>query len=232
MYRIITFCFVLCFLGAGFQLSASEVDTATVKKTKLVFAFDARFSSIHGQNVRINGFKLGWERFEKNRYGIGLYALRNPVPIDNKQAEVYNIGGLETDTLNLETNLSYLALFWDHIIVRKRRYEISLNMELGSGSAELGYRDSLRLDNNQNPQLFKLDKVSFGVLEFSFAGHYKVLPWIGPGAGIGYRTVLSSDENVSNAFSGPIGILKIKIFLGPLYRTVIRPYFSDEPTVK
>jgi hypothetical protein len=225
--------FFLLFNGLFFScLAGIDGDSLEIKKTKVVFAFDARFSSVHGQSVRINGFKLGWERYEKNRYGLSLYALRNPIRIDNNEAELYKVKGVVTDSLDLETNMSYLAIFWDHILIKKRKYEISLNMELGSGSAELGYRDSLNLDDKGNRLITSLSKVDFGVLEFSFAGHYKVLPWIGPGAGMGYRTILSGDENVSRAFSGPILILKIKVFLGPLYREVIRPSWGESKEYK
>ena len=224
---------MLCQL-TGIQIMAqsnppeSGADSIPVKKTKMVFAFDARFSSAHDQNVRINGIKLGWERFEKNRYGIGIYALRDPIPIDNEQSEIYNLEGIDTDTLKLFSNLSYAVIFWDHILTNKKKYEVALNLEFGTGSAKLGYQNSEELDEDGNPSITNLDEVSFGVLEFSFAGHYKILPWIGPGAGLGYRTVFAGDENVGKAFSGPIAILKVKVFLGALYKGIFRRKKKDK----
>lgn len=213
---------LLCFLTGKVMAQDTLIvkeDSVPVKKTKFVFAFDARFSSIHQQSVKINGFKLGWERYERNRYGVGLYSLGDPIRIDNEHTEVYNLDGVDTDTLELYSDLSYVVIFWDHILTSKKRYEISLNMELGSGSAELGYLD----ESSGNGVIRRLDEVPFGVLEFSVAGHYKILPWIGPGAGLGYRMVFASDKNVNRSFSSPIGILKVKVFLGPLYRAVFKP---------
>ena len=58
------------------------------------------------------------------------------------------------------------------------------------------------------------------IYELNVSGHYKIIPWLGVGLGSGYRFMYSGNSNTSRNFNSPIYVLKIKVFLGDIYKSV------------
>jgi hypothetical protein len=59
--------------------------------------------------------------------------------------------------------------------------------------------------------------------EASLVGHYKILKWIGIGSGLGFQLMLKDNPAIMENFNTPVYSIKIKIFLGDIYRSVFPP---------
>jgi hypothetical protein len=66
----------------------------------------------------------------------------------------------------------------------------------------------------------KTEKVNVWLAEPALAGHYQFNPWVGVGAGIGYRHMLDESEKETRDLNSPIYQVKLKIFLSEVYRSV------------
>ena len=49
---------------------------------------------------------------------------------------------------------------------------------------------------------------------------YKIIRWIGVGTGVGYRLVLYKSPGIKEKFSSPEYVIKLKIYLGEIVRTI------------
>ncbi|MCW5918764.1 MAG: hypothetical protein KIS71_03175, partial [Bacteroidetes bacterium] len=58
------------------------------------------------------------------------------------------------------------------------------------------------------------------LFEPAITGHYKLIRWVGIGFGVGYRVMLKNNKQLKDNLSSPIYILRLKIFVDEIYRTV------------
>lgn len=188
-------------------------DSVKQKKTKFVFSFDARQSWVLKQSVKFSGFKIGLEYKKKHRFGLGLYSLSNPIILPNNIIIIKNPDSLyeEIDTVNYLVNFNYSTLYYEWVFYERKRWEFSSSFHLGTGRVNIGFMDKYDRDST----LINF-RIPIGAL--SVAGHYKIFPWIGLGAGFGYRFALVGDKRVTDALNGFHTIFKVKLFLGDLYR--------------
>ena len=61
------------------------------------------------------------------------------------------------------------------------------------------------------------------LFEPAITGHYKLIRWVGLGFGVGYRVMLKNNHQLKDNLSSPIYILRLKIFVDEIYRTVFPP---------
>jgi len=198
--------FLLILIGLlGLQLSAQEKEA----KIKFLFGFDSRRSFIEKKNSRVDGFRLGLQLKDPNkRIGIGIYAMRDEIIRRDESVKEF-----EENLDSLQLDYGYFTLFYEHVWIHQKKYEISTPFQFGLGGVERKFWD----DQNS---LKALPNTNVVIFEASVATHYKFLSWIGLGAGFGYNLVLSGEPEVSRAFNSPFYVLKIKLFLGEAYRGI------------
>ncbi len=175
-----------------------------------MFSFDSRNSFVRKDRAKIFGFKLGKEVIGKHRWGIGFYSLADRDSLHRKiivhkgRPEEYRTRGL--------LKFSYIAFFYDRIIFSNKRWEFSSPWQFGIGGSQVHYIS--RKDSSIQAQ----DTGSMFLIEPTLSGQYKPLYWLGLGIGVGYR-VAFIDRNVLNEdFNSPIYALRVKVFLGEIYR--------------
>jgi len=217
---------ILYLLIVPYAHSQTDTTKQEVKKTKdykFIFGFDSRISWVLDTRTRFNGVKIGVEYMGKDRVGLGFYGVKNPIIIKDVPTIVDSVpmfNGFDTvlvpilDTLNYLTHYSYITIFLDHIFISKRKWELSMPLQLGAGTATIDYT------NPVTAKRVEVVKFGFLVTEISIAGHYKFFSWIGVGTGLGYRSMITKDKQVKKAFDAPIIVFKLKIFLGDLYRGI------------
>ncbi len=194
-------------------------------KWKFLFAFDARSSFIRfdgaTHNAKLFGLKLGATYKNRHRFGWGVYFLQNnKTPIVVEKGLVPRLDTITNeivlDTLVHRVNFGYQSLFYEYVFYQKRRWEFSAPLHIGYGVAEV--REGIRGQLGDS----LIGSVGVPLMGLSVGGHYKVMPWIGVGAGVGYRLMLSGDNNVRRALNAPLFIIKVKLFLGDTYRGVFK----------
>lgn len=185
-------------------------DTAikhVIKFARPVFNFDSRYSFINHQQVRISGFKIGVEWIEKFRTGLGFYGLSTTL---NKELEVIKD---PQERLDGRFRFNYLALYGEYVLLSRQKWEVSFPLQFGLGIMSIESRDKRGIprDNDSKP---------IALTEPSITAHYKFFPWIGIGAGAGYRYMLSSQNKVEHSFDSPIYYIKAKLFVGEIFKSL------------
>ncbi|HEX8548265.1 MAG TPA: hypothetical protein VF691_14985 [Cytophagaceae bacterium] len=184
---------------------------ARKNKVRFVFSFDGRKSFIGDQNVSIGGLRFGIQYKEKFRTGIGFYGADSPL-IGSKS---FNENTPKERRLRGKLNFGYSALCFEPIFYKNRKWELATPIILGVGNAKLTFY-------NPDSTIFSENEKPFSLLEVSGTVEYKFLKWAGVGAGVGYRTVFSDEKFIKRNFDAPIYIIKIKVFIGELYRGIRR----------
>lgn len=187
------------------------------KNWKFVFSFDSRASRVLDQKVKFNGLKIGFEFKDRHRFGFGFYALKNPIVLPNNIIIIQkpDTAEQEVDTVDYKTNFNYTTLYYEFVFFARKRWEFSSAFHLGTGRTTIEYTDKYKRDST-------LVDFQVPIGAVSVAGHYKVFPWIGLGAGVGYRFALVADKRVTEALNGFHTIFKVKLFLGDLYRGIFK----------
>lgn len=199
--------FFILFFFTSVCLFGQQDTSAFEGKRKFLFGFDSRRSIIENKPSKIFGIRIGMQlKNPKVRIGLGAYNMQNQMKRpDEKVKEVKN----NLDTLQID--YGYLGFFYEYVWLDKNKFEISTPFLFGLGSVDRSYKDA-------NRELIKLPKINITVLEASVSAQYKFLPWLGLGSGVGYNFVLSGQPELSRAFNSPFYVLKVKLFLGDLYR--------------
>jgi len=169
------------------------------KKWKVDFVLDGRQTLLSNTRVRLGGIRVGLEYRRVNRFGIGIYTLGDGVNV-NSLAEV-------DSRINAATlNLAYASLFYERILFFHRKWEWSVTAHLGAGEITGKYRLPDESEDRTYSQLVR-------PLEGSTLLYFNLNYFISIGAGVGYRYIPSTPEELRSVYNAPVGILRLRIRL-------------------
>ncbi|RAR71821.1 hypothetical protein CLV55_106174 [Flavobacterium aciduliphilum] len=184
------YCRVFIFLMPSFSQETSN-------KWKFAFQLDNRFSSIRGKEVTVFGGKVGVQYRKLTRFGLGGSIVMNPVYIEYFNRKV---NAQETNKISFW----YVSIFNDWILYKNKKWECFATEQVGFG------RPNFTKEIN-NDVVSDVD-VAVYVNEISGQVNYKIVPWIGVGAGIGHRNLLNKKSVLNTTFDAPIYIAKIILY--------------------
>ena len=190
MKKLLLFWFV-CFYSVCF---AQDI----VSKTwKFNFQLDNRISQIKDKNITIFGLKAGVEYKSLTRFGIGTSFVLNPISIDyvNKKTR-------QTEQNSME--FWYVSVFSDWILFRNERWHCFVTEQIGVGQPNF--------IKTINDEVVSDVNVTIYINEISLQAQYKILPWIGAGAGFGYRNNLNKSQLLKSAIDAPVYIVKVILY--------------------
>ena len=201
------------------EIPLSVSDSAKEYKTKFVFSIDSRRSFLFGQTTKLNGFKLGLQFKKKHKLGISIYSLKKPIILRNISNTPYDAS----------FDFGYGALFYEYVFFSNDKWELGFPIHFGAGDVKTKFLDSLGVEI-LNPDGTTIDNYNFPfyAMELSFTPEYKIFKWFGIGAGLGYRKVWSKEKMIEKVTSGPVYTLKLKIYIGVIYRGIKNKFKSKE----
>lgn len=171
------------------------------QKASFLLGFDSRISFISGQRADFTGIRAGIE-YDRFRYGAGVYSMTS--------SYLKRIVSPEADTTITQLEFTYLCLFSEFEILEDEKWEVTTPLVFGFGKA--GYKhDPTTTEGNVY------------LLEGSVTAQYKFRPWIGIGAGVGYRQLISNQSAVDERLSNVVYTLKSRIFLFQLLKGIFSP---------
>jgi len=182
-----------------------EFKKSLKSKPKLDVKFDNRFSFIRDNDVKTIGIKVGLNFRRKFKLGLGLNNMLfsvEKVAINAENEEV---------PVNLE--YSYFSPYLEYVYYNSRKWEFSLSIQHGIGGASYQYID---VDGKK----IKLAQSVVHSFEPAMLIDYKIIRWVGIGTGIGYRLVYYKTTGIKEKFSSPEYVIKLKIYLGEIVRTI------------
>ena len=172
------------------------------EKPSFTAKFNTRNSFVTGRPVRTYGIKAGANFNNKVALGIGFHWLEH----DN--VRIYNEG--EATEQQLELRMSYVAAYFDYIFVRKKRWEITMPVQLGIGLS----KERVLLEEGVN----EVNKGGVLLYEPGMIAEYRFLRYFGIGAGVGLRIMLINNGKIDEQFTAPLYELRFRIRFGDIWK--------------
>ncbi|GAB2693294.1 hypothetical protein GCM10011495_17780 [Hymenobacter frigidus] len=174
---------------------------------RFVAQYDSRYSIINRHFTTINGLKLGIEFKNRFRTGAAIYFLSTGVP--TRRAKPENAA----EDADAELRFRYLAVYAGYALLETKRWELSANLQLGTGSAYVRYQNAAG-DLDKTPHDF------LGVVEPAMAAQLRVFRWAGVGTGLGWRQPVFVPAAIQKELNGPVFYLRGNVFLGELIKVM------------
>lgn len=181
-----------------------DFKTSFKSNPKLDIKFDNRFSFIRDSGVKTVGIKVGFNFNRKFKAGLGLNSL-----VLSGESEIQVNG----ETVDAKLNYAYFSPYIEYIYYNSKKWEFSLATQLGLGNALFEYDDI-------NGKRQEVDKTIILSYEPATLIDYKIVRWFGIGTGVGYRLVFYKSEGIDQQFSSPEYVIKLKVYLGEIVRTI------------
>lgn len=174
------------------------------RKRRLDFVLDGRQTFINGANAKIGGFRIGIEYRRVHRFGLGFYNLDNGV-VTNSLAEI------DPRISSATLFLKYNSIYYERVLYFHRRWEWSLTAHLGKGTITGHYliphvSEAINFERKVKP------------VEISSTMYYNLNWWISVGAGVGYRYMRNTPDEVQSIYNSPVLIVKLRFKFGKLIK--------------
>lgn len=213
--RVVLLILALLPMGARAQSApAPRADTVLrrpailrLPHNRFVAQYDSRYSIINRHFTTINGLKLGIEFKSRFRTGAALYFLSTGVP--TRRAAPENAA----EDADAELRFRYLAVYAGYALLETKRWELSANLQLGTGSAYILYESTAG-------RLAKTPRDFLGVVEPAMAAQLRVFRWAGVGTGLGWRQPVFVPAAIQKELNGPVFYLRGNVFLGELMKVL------------
>jgi hypothetical protein len=200
------------------KTTETPVDTIIYEKPKagfisnFLFQFDNRNERYYTTRARMNGVKIGFEFYRRYRTGFGFYGNSNFYRMRFPDA---------ASNLAYTARLNYSTWFNEIVIFRSFRWELAPSMARGTGQILLQEYNS----EPSIPELNKTDTISdIRLYDIGFNTQFKIFPWFGLGAGVGYRFLNLPDyPQLQGPFTDPYVDFKVKVFLGYAFKGIFNP---------
>jgi hypothetical protein len=199
---------IFCFCALIQPLINAQAQTIQLKETlgQLLqkrpapsFKWDTQNSFITGQSVKVQSLKGGVSFGEHLTLGIGYHWL---------QSEITQAVKGYAEPLPLK--MRYGSLFGEFVFYDKGNW-------IGVLPIQVGYGKSFLLAQDPQGNAIKLYHASVLLYEPSISIEYKFSPWIGVGAGYGYRIMLKNNPDLNQNFYAPLYVFRVRILFEELY---------------
>lgn len=209
MRKYIIIIIVMFFVQAAHAQLMDSIKLALKSKPRISFRFDNRHSFVSTTSAKINAIKVGAEYDKVFRMGIGYNQLYSTITRD----EVLRNNGIPFDTVKSYLKLWFISAYTEYVFFLTKHWEFSVPLQLGVGYSKFNYTYNYEKMTNRRHIIANY--------EAGINGHYKLLPGLGIGLGMGYSLILVDNPAINENFNTPIYSFKIKLFLGELYRLAV-----------
>jgi len=182
-------------------------------KPKFFLTLDKTGSFVGGRAASTNEIKLGLEFKKTLRLGIGFGELVSDIVAD--KSIVTELSGKDS-LVKAELSLSYFSLNSEYVFYDSKRWQIAMPVGVGIGSSYFSYFERVKGEYKTN----RTDEGGVLIMVATGQATYRILRWVGLSGGVGYRFALISNSKVQESFNSPVYVLKVRIFLGEIYKTV------------
>jgi len=175
------------------------------EEPRIVVKADIRGSFISNRNVRIVGFKIGYEYAHRFQYGVGYSFLFTPV---QQLREVPGQGLIDT-----RLRIEYIAGYVDYAFYQRRNWDVRIPVQLGFGSGSVIYKET---DGRKR----KLLRTGLIIYEPAMTVHYKFLKYFAIGGGIGFRLAIRTHDSLDEQITAPVYMFGLKVYFGDIWRSI------------
>ncbi len=178
------------------------------------FQLDTYYSFIGNKSADVWGFKAGVSYKKKWRIAFGYNKIKADIieKVVLPKSEWNNTYHIDHQVL-AQLYLRYYPLMAEYIFYDKDAWQLSVPMSLGYGKSYFQYYDK----SNHPRSIY-----NHGVLvhDVGLNASYKIIKWVGIGAGVGIRLMLISNPEVDTNFNSPMFSFRVKLYLGEIAKSL------------
>ena len=189
------------------------------QKPHLFFKFDNRNSFIENSRAKILGVVAGISYGNRLLFGIGYNQLYPPATNFDTRHYYTNKYGMK-DSATQKLKLFYVSAAVEYAFYQTEHWQFSMPLQIGAGNTWYTY--TIDGENKKEGKTFNF------VYEPSVSVEYKPVKWVGVGAGIGYRFMITPSRRLNQKFTSPIYAFKLLIY----YTDIFRYFFPNAHVFK
>ncbi|MFI5218040.1 MAG: hypothetical protein ACHQNT_01040 [Bacteroidia bacterium] len=181
-------------------------------KPKIFFQIAAYNSFVSNEPANTFGYRGGLEFNRRIRIGVGYYTLISDIVKPKTISGVF-----ENDTtLNAQLDMNFIPLSLEYIFYNKDPWQISIPLYIGAGKSYFWYYLNSEGDRG------KVDEKTVALMTMSAEAQYKIIKWVGVGAGLGYRLMLKDNNNINENFNSVIYNIGLRIFVDEIFKSIFK----------
>ena len=215
VYKNFKIFLLLIFSCALFSSTAQPtIDTLKncLKQRPHLFAkLDTRNSFINNGRAKIFGLKVGLNYGKRLSFGIGYNQLYPPAKNFDTKIYYKNQDNL-VDSVTANLKLFYFSTHIEYVFYQTKHWELSMPLQIGLGQTCYKYK----LDGAYK----KTEKNLNFIYEPSVSIEYKYLKWIGVGAEVGFRFMITKDRKLNQNFNSPTYAFKLLIYYNEIFKSL------------
>ena len=165
--------------------------------------------------AKLGGVRLGLEYRRVHRFGVALYAFDRGI-IKNDFSEI------NEDLSNVQFDFSYQSLYYERVLYFNKKWEALAAFHLGTGRINVTYQ----IEGDDN--VYTYDPIIVKPIELTASGYYHLTWWFSLGGGVGYRYMRKTPTELRTDFNGTIYIIKAKIRIGKLTKSIFNKEVKNE----
>lgn len=206
---------IFLLLHAGILLRAQPtldtIQKCLKQKPQLFAKLDGRNSFIENSRAKIFGAKLGIIYGKRLSFGLGynqLYTQKNgfdnTIYLQNKDGSLYPVIA--------RLHMWYISAYTEYVFYTNKHWQLSMPLQIGVGKS---YYTHMILDK----KIKTVDAFNF-IYEPAVSVEYKIVKWVGIGADVGYRFMITSDKHLNKNFTSPTYAFKVLIYYGEIVKSL------------
>lgn len=146
-------------------------------------------------------------------FGVGYNQFYDDNPDFDKKIIIQN-DQHQLQEVNAGMHLFYISAHAEYVFYQLNKWKLTMPLQFGIGQTSYSYKL-----NNRRTVVEK--KLNF-IYEPAVSIEYQAIRWVGLGADIGYRFLVTDDVQLINKFTAPTYAFKVLIFYNELYRAVFK----------
>lgn len=216
------FCCIVCTAYNAFATShlIDSLQVSFHRRANLTGGFSTKNTFVNNFNAPVFTAKLGVDFGHRVRIGGGVASLQLPGFDSAYNQKPFYLREYYTDTLGrarvlpLNLEFTYFTYYFEYVFFKTKRWEFSTPLQIGLGHSRYKYIDPVSSKTKYT------HKAHIIIYEPTVSCYFKVFPWFGLGADVGFRFMLKNNKYIGRGFNSPIYDIKAIIFWTDLYCTL------------
>lgn len=196
------------------QPTLDTIQWCLKQKSHVFGKLDTRNSFIYNSRIKIFGLKVGLSYGKRLYLGIGynqIYPNAKASHRFDKQIYYTNEANV-TDSATGKLQLFYFSAQVEYVYYRNKHWQLSMPLQIGLGQTYYKYR----LEEKKQ----FTERFTCLIYEPAVSVEYRFVKWIGVGADIGFRFILTESKELNRTFNAPTYTFKFLIYYDEIFKSL------------
>ncbi|HRG52015.1 MAG TPA: hypothetical protein PLL00_04200 [Bacteroidia bacterium] len=196
------------------QPALDTIQWCIKQKPHIFGKLDTRNSFIYNSRIKIFGMKAGVSYGKRLFIGLGYNQIYpNTKAAKSFDKQIYIPTEMNTmDSVTAKLQLFYFSAQIEYIYYRTKHWQLSMPLQIGIGQTSYKYEWLGKRRYNE--------KYACLIYEPAVSVEYRFVKWIGVGADVGFRFMLTESKALNNKFNSPTYAFKLLIYYSEIFKSL------------